>query len=55
MLKIRGVSYKYKNGEKVLHDINLEVKKRRSNYYNWEKRLWKINTSKTYCRNSNAK
>lgn len=35
MLKVENVSYKYKNGEIALEDINLEVKKRRNNCYNW--------------------
>lgn len=55
MLKVKDVSYKYKNGEKVLENINLDVEKRRSNYYNWKKRFWEINTCKTYCWNNNAK
>lgn len=35
MLKIENVSYKYKNGEMALEDINLEVKKRRNNNNSW--------------------
>lgn len=40
MIEINNLDYKYKNSEKILENINLKIKKRRSYKYNWEKWLW---------------
>ncbi len=37
MIELKNVSYKYKNGENVLENINLEIKERRSACNNSEK------------------
>lgn len=55
MVEIKNVSYKYKNGEMVLEDINLEIKENETVCITREKWLWKIKLSKTYLWNNDAK
>ncbi len=55
MVEIKNVSYKYKNDEMVLEDINLEIKANETVCIIREKWFWEIKLSKTYCRNYSPK